>query len=148
MTWSMQKPSIQRACRAPSFRPSTIHLQNSLDLINARFQGVLRWPYLMIFSADWRRFLRVDREGWIRLTPEDSDDIWALYNIIGPGDEVEAFTMRRVLQENASGTVVDSQKVKVLLAVVAEKIDVDIKGASLRVNGKNVRENRHVKVET
>lgn len=100
----------------------------------------------MIFSNDWRRFLHPNREGWIRVTPEDADDIWALYNIISPGDEIESMTMRRVLQENASGTVVDSQKVKVLLAVVAEKIDVDIKGASLRVNGKNVRENKHVKV--
>jgi protein pelota len=97
-------------------------------------------------GGDWRRHLRRDREGWIRVTPEDSDDIWALYNIIAPGDEIEAMTMRRVVQENTAGNVVDSQKVKVLLAVVAEKIDVDIKGASLRVNGKNVRENRHVKV--
>jgi len=102
----------------------------------------------MIFSGgnDWRRFLRPEREGWIKLTPEDSDDIWALYNIIGPGDEIEAMTLRRVIQENASGDTVDSQKVKVLLAIVAEKMDVDIKGSSLRVNGKNVRENKHVKV--
>lgn len=100
----------------------------------------------MIFHPNWKRFLREGCEGWIRLTPEDADDIWTLYNVIGPGDEVEAMTMRRVIQENSSGATVDSQKIKVLLAVVAEKMDVDLKGASLRVNGKNVRENKHVKV--
>lgn len=51
-----------------------------------------------------------------------------------------------MLQENSSGAVVDSHKVKVLLAVAAEKVDADIKGACLRVNGKNVKENRHVKL--
>ena len=53
---------------------------------------------------------------------------------------------RRIVLENSSGNTVDSTKVKVLLAVKAEKSDIDIKGASLRVNGKNVRENKHVKV--
>ncbi len=100
----------------------------------------------MIFRDGWRRFLHVNREGWIKVTPEDSDDVWALYNVISAGDEVECMTMRRVILENSSGVNVDSQKVKVLLAVIAEKIDVDIKGASLRVNGKNVRENKHVKL--
>lgn len=86
------------------------------------------------------------REGWIRVTPEDSDDIWALYNIISAGDEVESVTMRKVLQENNAGDVVDSHKVKVVLAVITEKVDVDIKGANMRVNGKNVKENKWVKL--
>jgi protein pelota len=100
----------------------------------------------MLFSSEWRRHLHEGREGWIRVTPEDSDDIWALYNIISAGDEVESVTMRKVLQENNAGDVVDSHKVKVVLAVIAEKIDVDIKGASMRVNGKNVKENKFVKL--
>jgi len=80
------------------------------------------------------------------VTPEDADDIWALYNLISAGDEVECVTMRKVLQESSSGEVVDSQKIKMVLAVRVEKLDVDLSNASLRINGKNVKENRHVKL--
>lgn len=48
----------------------------------------------MIFHQYWRNFVREGCEGWIKVTPEDSDDIWCLYNVIAPGDEVEAVTMR------------------------------------------------------
>lgn len=48
----------------------------------------------MKISQDWPKFIHNRQPGWIYLTPEDSDDIWTLYNLIGPGDEVEAATMR------------------------------------------------------
>ena len=48
--------------------------------------------------------------------------------------------------ENSSGTNVDSQKMKLILAVKAEKFEVDLVAGCLRVNGKNVKENKYVKV--
>ena len=48
----------------------------------------------MIFHPGWRKFLRRGQEGWIKVTPEDADDIWTLYNVIAAGDEVEAMTLR------------------------------------------------------
>ena len=38
--------------------------------------------------------LAKNRPGTIKLTPEDTDDIWNLYNIISIGDEVESVTIR------------------------------------------------------
>lgn len=38
--------------------------------------------------------LEKNRPGTIKLTPEDTDDIWNLYNIISVGDEVESVTIR------------------------------------------------------
>jgi protein pelota len=89
--------------------------------------------------------LNRDKEGALTLIPEDSDDIWLLYNLIGPGDEVECMTFRKVINESNSGNV-DTMKIKLLLAVSVEKTDADLKAPSLRINGKNVKENQHVKL--
>ena len=48
--------------------------------------------------------------------------------------------------ENSAGTTVDSQKMKMVLEVRVEKTEVDLAAACLRVNGRNIKENRHVKV--
>lgn len=85
------------------------------------------------------------------LTPEDYDDIYTLSNIIDIGDEVEAITMRKVIQENKGGDVIDSQRIKMTLRVKVEKIDIDLQGGleakgSIRLNGKNCLENRWVKL--
>ncbi len=44
-------------------------------------------------KGKWRHLDR-NKGGYVRLTPEDTDDIYALYNIIAPGDEVESMTIR------------------------------------------------------
>jgi len=82
----------------------------------------------------------------IRLTPEDSDDIWVLYNILESGDEVEAPTTRKVLHESSSGEVTGSQRLKMVLSIKVEKCDVDLLAGQLRVNGLNTKENQHVKL--
>lgn len=101
---------------------------------------------MQITRRGWKGLVLSGGEQTLNVTPEDADDIWALYNLIGAGDEVECATLRKVLRENASGDVVDSAKVKMVLAVRVEKLDVDLHCASLRVNGKNVRENEWVKL--
>lgn len=109
----------------------------------------------------WRHLER-NKPGTVNLTPEDTEDIWSLYNIVAIGDEVETVTLRyphspasanspvprKVQLENSSGTTVDTQKIKLVLAVKTEKVDIDLAGGCLRVNGRNVKENKHVKVST
>ena len=59
---------------------------------------------------------------------------------------IYCFPLRKVQLENSSGSNVDSQKMKLVLAVKAEKFEVDLVACCLRVNGKNIKENKHVKV--
>jgi protein pelota len=99
----------------------------------------------LAMKGRWRH-LRRNGAGTVSVTAEDTDDIWALFNIIAPGDEVECATLRKVQMENSQGTTVDTQKIKLVLAVKVEKVDVDLIAGCLRVNGKNVKENKHVKV--
>lgn len=47
----------------------------------------------MIINKNWKHFIN-GPETTLNMTPEDADDIWALYNLISPGDEVEAVTLR------------------------------------------------------
>lgn len=101
---------------------------------------------MQITRKNWKSDVVSGADGTVNVTPEDADDIWALYNLIGPGDIVESATLRKVLHESSSGDVVDSSKVKMVLAVSVEKVDVDLASASLRINGRNVRENQHVKL--
>lgn len=57
------------------------------------------------------------------------------------------FILRKVQLENSSGSIVDSQKKKLILAVKAEKFEVDLAAGCLKVNGKNIKENKYVKVK-
>lgn len=90
-------------------------------------------------------FLNKNSEGTINVTPEDSDDIWLLYNLIEPDDQVECLTFRKVVV-NESASSDTQKKIKLILGVNVEKSDVDLEQGMLRINGKNVKENEWVKL--
>ncbi|KAG9510000.1 Protein pelota, partial [Fragariocoptes setiger] len=83
-------------------------------------------------------------EGKVGLIPEEADDLWQIYNLIQPGDQIRAPTMRKVINESATSST--AQRVKVTLTLSAEKIDYDAEGNVVKVKGKNIEENKHVKV--
>lgn len=95
--------------------------------------------------SSWKDLPR-DKSGTIRFTPEDREDIYSLYTLISPGDLVEATTFRKVAINDAS-TCGNSEmsKIKMTLCVRVEKVDVDLRSASMRVNGRNMTESEWVK---
>jgi hypothetical protein len=88
------------------------------------------------------------RAGHVTLRPEEAEDMWHLYHIIGlfsvffrshfvarragrcanavtaSGNIVKGTTIRRIQSESSTGSI-DSQRVKLVLAVRAEKIDFE-----------------------
>ncbi|CAN1246615.1 Protein PELOTA 1 [Linum grandiflorum] len=94
-----------------------------------------------------RRDYTHDGPGSVKMTPVDSDDLWYAYNLIVPGDSVMAVTvrLRKVLREMASGNR-DAERVKLKLEVKVEGIEYDKDGGVLRIRGKNILENEHVKI--
>ncbi|XP_062006769.1 protein PELOTA 1 [Rosa rugosa] len=84
--------------------------------------------------------------GKVKMVPADSDDLWYVYNLIAPGDSVIAVTVRKVLREGASGGR-DAERVKLKLEIKVEEVaDYDKVGNVLRIRGKNILENEHVKI--
>lgn len=55
---------------------------------------ILLLPLTPLLMKGYWGHLTKNRPGTIKLTPEDTDDIWNLYNIISIGDEVESTTIR------------------------------------------------------
>ena len=41
-----------------------------------------------------KKWIEKDRSGYVRIQPDDVEDIWHLYNLILIGDRVQASTMR------------------------------------------------------
>ena len=41
-----------------------------------------------------KKHLEKNKQGYLKLIPEDADDIWQLYNLIDAGDLVQASTFR------------------------------------------------------
>ncbi|KAH9613333.1 hypothetical protein KSS87_014741 [Heliosperma pusillum] len=83
--------------------------------------------------------------GSVKMIPEEADDLWAAYNLISEDDYVLAVTVRKVLREVASGGR-DAERVKLKLEIKVEAVEYDKDGAILRIRGKNVLENEHVKI--
>ncbi|KAF7011568.1 hypothetical protein CFC21_025857 [Triticum aestivum] len=83
--------------------------------------------------------------GSAKLLPEEEDDLWHAYNLIAVGDSLQAVTVRKVLRDSASGGR-DAERVKLKLEIVVESVDYDKEGNVLRVRGKNITENDHVKI--
>ncbi|XP_073020833.1 protein PELOTA 1 [Primulina eburnea] len=91
-----------------------------------------------------RDFIR-NGPGSVKMVPEEADDLWLAYNLISEGDSVLAVTVRKVLREAASGGR-DAERVKLKLEIKVEGIEYDKEGSVLRIRGKNILENEHVKI--
>ncbi|XP_041000765.1 protein PELOTA 1 [Juglans microcarpa x Juglans regia] len=93
-----------------------------------------------------RKDLVPDGPGSVKMVPVDSDDLWFAYNLIATGDSVMAVTVRKVLRQAASGGR-DAERVKLKLEIKVEEVaDYDTSGSVLRIRGKNILENEHVKI--
>ncbi|OMO92939.1 Translation release factor pelota-like protein [Corchorus capsularis] len=91
-----------------------------------------------------RRDLVPNGPGSVKMIPVDSDDLWFAYNLITVGDSVMARTVRKVLRETSGGR--DAERVTLKLEIRVESIDYDKEGSVLRIRGKNILENEHVKI--
>lgn len=90
------------------------------------------------------RKIEKDGEGQLALIPEESDDLWYIYNIIQKKDQVRASTMRKVVNESATGSTA-AHRVKLTLTISVEKVEYDAESSVVKVKGKTVEENKHVR---
>ncbi len=72
------------------------------------------------------------------------EDMWHAYNLIRVGDHITATTFRKVQRD--SGVGAESEKVKLTLKIAVEDVDFDPQGGSIRLKGRNLVENEHVKL--
>ncbi|CAH9053598.1 unnamed protein product [Cuscuta europaea] len=91
-----------------------------------------------------RDFIR-NGPGSIKMVAEEADDLWIVYNLIAEGDTVLASTVRKVLRESASGGR-EAERVKLKLQIKVEAVEYDKEDFALRIRGKNILENEHVKI--
>ncbi|GBG59018.1 hypothetical protein CBR_g24366 [Chara braunii] len=92
-----------------------------------------------------RKNLTKDGGGSVKLVPDDAEDLWHAYNLVAEGDMVSATTVRKVQKETSSGGS-ESERVRLNLCVEVEAIEFDSTASILRLRGKNVTENEHVRL--
>ncbi|KAK9200593.1 hypothetical protein WN944_015791 [Citrus x changshan-huyou] len=92
-----------------------------------------------------RKDLIPNGPGSVKMIPVDSDDLWFAYNLVAAGDSVLAVTVRKVVRQTKSGGK-DAERVKLKLKIKVEALDYDKEGSALRISGKNILENEHVKI--
>lgn len=86
-----------------------------------------------------------DGRGAATLIPEESEDLWHLYNLSMKGDTIKAMTYRKIQKEGSTGTVQTETK-KFMMAVEVKSIEYDSAGDCIRFSGKNCEENQYVKL--
>ncbi len=91
------------------------------------------------------RDITKDSGGTIRLRAEESEDMWHTYNLIDKGDRVRTTTMRKVVSESSTGSTT-SRRLRLQLTVQVEKTDFDPEKLVLRLSGRSMEENPHVRV--
>lgn len=91
------------------------------------------------------KFVDKDGEGSVSLVPENPEDMWHAYNLISEGDCVSCSTIRKVQMETATGSS-SSHRVRTTLKISVVSIDFDTQACVLRLKGRNVEENKYVKV--
>ncbi|KAL5718711.1 hypothetical protein ACHQM5_011588 [Ranunculus cassubicifolius] len=86
-----------------------------------------------------------DRAGRVKLMPEESEDLWIIYNLVCKGDTVKSFTTRKVPVETDARTR-EGERVKIIFKIRVEIIEYDKEGSVLRVRGKNISHNQYVEI--
>ncbi|PVU85631.1 hypothetical protein BB560_002232 [Smittium megazygosporum] len=92
-----------------------------------------------------RKYIEKDSSGYIKLIPEDSEDMWHLYNLILKGDRINASTIRGIKSETATGSV-SSERVRTRLTILVEEVFFDVQVGVLRINGKSTQQNKYVQI--
>ncbi|KAJ1797748.1 Translation factor pelota [Coemansia sp. RSA 2399] len=90
-----------------------------------------------------RKNIEKDKSGSVRLIPEHPEDMWHVYNLIQKGDQLEASTIRGVKSESSTGSV-STDRVRIKLTISIEDVFFDVQAGALRINGRNIAENRVV----
>jgi protein pelota len=65
---------------------------------------------------------------------EEEEDVWHMYNLIRPGDNVRCSTLRKVTQETQTGSK-NSQRVHITLTIIVETIAYDPTVCILHLKG-------------
>lgn len=89
--------------------------------------------------------LEKDSSGTIKLIAEEPEDLWHTYNLLVKDDLLKATTIRRVVSETLTGST-DKSSHKIQLTIQVESVFFDVQASALRVNGRNVAENKYVKM--
>ncbi|TPX30163.1 hypothetical protein SmJEL517_g06207 [Synchytrium microbalum] len=93
-----------------------------------------------------RKLIEKDKSGAVSLIPEELEDMWHAYNLIAKDDQLKANTVRQVLvSETATGST-DKSSVRITLEISVESVEFDTQAGVLRVNGRNITENKYVKM--
>jgi protein pelota len=85
-----------------------------------------------------------DEEGEAKMVAEEGEDLWHAYNLIRKGDHVTATTFRKVSRDSGNGS--ESERIKLKLTIKVEGIEYDGEGHQIRLKGRNLTENEHVKL--
>ncbi|KAJ1729013.1 Translation factor pelota [Coemansia sp. Benny D160-2] len=86
-----------------------------------------------------------DSSGSVRLVPEHPEDMWHVYNLIQKSDQLEASTVRGIKSESSTGSV-STDRVRIKLTISIEDMFFDVQAGALRINGRNIAENKFVGV--
>lgn len=82
------------------------------------------------------------RTGSMRLTPNNSDDIYYLSSIVVPGDKVSCYTTRKLSLDGGK----TQKKITLRLEVRVESIESDLDVGIMYVKGKTSCEHEHVRI--
>ena len=87
-----------------------------------------------------------NKKGVITLLPNNSEDIWYLYNIIMPGDILKVSTFRKIKKKDGQYSAVKVERKQIIMTVGVLSVDFqsDEKGTTLNVKTKNLHENEWV----
>ncbi|RXG70156.1 Protein pelota [Armadillidium vulgare] len=91
------------------------------------------------------KYIDKENQGHLVLVPDEGEDMWHTYNLISEGDRLRASTIRKVQQESATGSS-SSSRIRTTITIQVETTDFDIGACLLRVKGRNVQENKYIKM--
>ena len=86
--------------------------------------------------------LESGQSGIVHLIVDNTDDLWALYNIMAIGDCIKLATFRKVQHE--TGSKVTSTKKKIIITIRIEEIDYSPE--AIRFKGKNISQNEYIAI--
>ncbi|KAJ2315389.1 Translation factor pelota [Coemansia sp. RSA 2611] len=88
-------------------------------------------------------YIEKNQSGSVRLIPQEPEDMWHVYNLIQKGDQLTASTVRGVKSESKTGSV-STDRVRLSLTIAIEDVFFDSYACALRINGRNIAENKFV----